>query len=97
MRLKRRSQQKWVQPEQNSSNTSNDKPTDYDCPVCGHKLVEHQYIKDGQTKKMLRCPGANETPSDRTGFNESKKKHKDVAYFWNKNGTWWSKKFGELN
>ena len=81
-----RSQQKWVQPGQNSSNTSNDKPTDYDCPVCGQKLVEHQYIKDGQTKKMLRCPGAN----------KSKRKHKDVAYFWTKNGTWWSKKYREL-
>ena len=85
-----RSQQKWVQPgtnRTNSSNTSNNKPTDYDCPVCAQKLVEHSYIKDGQTKKMLRCAAAN----------KSKRKHKDVAYFWTKNEKWWSKKYGELS
>ena len=77
----------WVQPADKTSSASNDKPTDYDCPVCKQKLVEHSYIKDGQTKKMLRCAAAN----------NSKRKHKDVAYFWTKNGTWWNKKYGELD
>ncbi len=78
-------QHKWVQPG-NSINTA-EKFTDFKCPVCDAFLVEHEYVKDGITKKMLRCAVAA----------LSKQKHKNVAFFWTKNHKWWSQKFGELN
>lgn len=61
--------------------------TSHSCPVCRKSLVEHSYSKDGQIKTMLRCSD----PKSRQD-----KKHKDVAYFKTKNGSWWSPKFGEL-
>ena len=73
----------WVQPGQKSPTA--EQFTDFKCPVCDAFLVEHEYVKDGQTKKMLRCSVAN----------RSKQKHKDVAFFWARE-CWWSKKFGEL-
>ena len=74
----------WVQPGQNIPTA--EQFTDFKCPVCDAFLVEHEYIKDGQTKKMLRCSVAD----------KSKRKHKDVAFFWSRE-RWWSKKFGELS
>ena len=72
----------WVQPS--NSTPTKEQFTDFKCPVCDAFLVEHEYVKDGETKKMLHCAvGAN------------KKKHKDVAFFWSRE-RWWSKKFGEL-
>ena len=66
--------------------TLQEKLTDFPCPVCGKPLAEHEYTKDGQLKKMLRCSN----PKARND-----KKHKDVAFFWSRE-RWWSKKFGEL-
>jgi DNA topoisomerase I len=69
---------------------SNQKPpaqiTDYPCPVCQKPLEEYSYVKEGQSKKMLRC-------SDPKSRNDQK--HKDVAFFTTQKG-WWSPKFGEL-
>ncbi|QSJ16147.1 type I DNA topoisomerase [Nostoc sp. UHCC 0702] len=61
--------------------------TSYSCPVCKKPLEEYSYIKDGQSKTMLRCS----QPQSRQD-----KKHKDVAYFSTQKG-WWSPKFGELS
>ncbi len=63
------------------------KITTYPCPVCKKPLEEYSYIKEEQTKIMLRCSD----PQSRQD-----KKHKDVAYFNTPKG-WWSPKFGELN
>ncbi|GAA6615831.1 type I DNA topoisomerase [Scytonema sp. NUACC26] len=60
--------------------------TKYPCPVCQKPLEEYSYVKEGQSKKMLRC-------SDPKSRNDQK--HKDVAYFTTQKG-WWSPKFGEL-
>ena len=76
-------QHQWVQPGQNKPTA--EQFTDYKCPVCDAFLVEHEYVKDGQTKKMLRC-----------SVGSDKRKHKDVAFFWSRE-RWWSKKFGELS
>ena len=56
------------------------------CPVCEEKLVEREYEKDGQKKRMLVCS----SPQARTD-----KKHQGVAYFESRN-VFWSKKYGEL-
>ena len=61
--------------------------TSYSCPVCKKPLEEYSYIKDGQSKTMLRCS----QPQSRQD-----NKHKDVAYFSTQKG-WWSPKFGELS
>lgn len=74
----------------NNKSPNNKSPqslTSYPCPVCKKPLEEHSYSKDGQSKTMLRCSD----PKSRQD-----KKHKDVAYFHTKNGSWWSPKFGEL-
>ncbi|MFN6568066.1 type I DNA topoisomerase [Dendronalium sp. ChiSLP03b] len=63
------------------------KLSSYPCPVCKEPLSEYSYLKDGQSKTMLRC-STKESWKD--------KKHKDVAYFSTQKG-WWSPKFGELN
>ncbi|KAF3887746.1 MULTISPECIES: type I DNA topoisomerase [Nostocales] len=60
--------------------------TEYPCPVCKKPLEEYSYVKEGQSKKMLRC-------SDPKSRNDQK--HKDVAFFTTQKG-WWSPKFGEL-
>ncbi len=60
--------------------------TEYPCPVCQKPLEEYSYVKEGQSKKMLRC-------SDPKSRNDPK--HKDVAFFTTQKG-WWSPKFGEL-
>ncbi|GAB1544157.1 type I DNA topoisomerase [Scytonema sp. NUACC21] len=60
--------------------------TKYPCPVCQKPLEEYSYIKEGMSKKMLRC-------SDPKSRNDQK--HKEVAYFTTQKG-WWSPKFGEL-
>ncbi|MBW4615119.1 MAG: type I DNA topoisomerase [Desmonostoc vinosum HA7617-LM4] len=62
------------------------KVTEHPCPVCKKPLEEYSYIKEGQSKTMLRC-SAQESRQDN--------KHKDVAYFRTAKG-WWSPKFGEL-
>ncbi len=62
------------------------KLTDYPCPVCGKKLAEREYEKDGNKKRMLVCS----SPQSR-----GDKKHKTVVYFESK-GVYWSKKHGEL-
>ncbi len=74
----------------NNTSSNNKTPqslTSYPCPVCKKPLAEHSYSRDGQSKTMLRCSDAN---------SRQDKKHKDVAYFKTKNGSWWSPKFGEL-
>ena len=76
-------QHQWVQPGKKTATA--EQFTDYKCPVCDAFLVEHEYVKDGQTKKMLRC-----------SVGSDKRKHKDVAFFWSRE-RWWSKKFGELS
>ncbi|MEA5553052.1 type I DNA topoisomerase [Anabaena cylindrica UHCC 0172] len=83
---------KWEAPKTKTSETEKTpkpsaKITSYPCPVCKKPLEEYSYIKDGQSKTMLRC-SAQESWKD--------KKHKDVAYFHTPKG-WWSPKFGNLN
>ncbi len=63
------------------------KKTEYPCPVCKKPLEEYSYMKEGQSKVMLRCS----SPDARND-----KKHKDVAYFGTQQGGWWSPKLGEL-
>ncbi len=63
------------------------KMTAYPCPVCKKPLEEYSYIKEGHSKKMLRC-------SDPQARKDTK--HKDVAYFSTQKG-WWSPKFGEIS
>ncbi|MBD2777057.1 type I DNA topoisomerase [Iningainema tapete] len=81
----------WEQPRSQAANASPQKSkasiTEYSCPVCHKPLQEYSYMKDGQTKTMLRCSN----PKSRNDA-----KHKDVAYFSTAKG-WWSPKFGELN
>jgi len=62
-------------------------PTAFSCPVCGKPLEEYPYLKDGQTRRLLRCS----TPAARTDA-----KHRDVAFFQSPSGIWWSKRYGEL-
>ncbi len=81
----------WAAPGSKASKDAGSKKppgkiTKYPCPVCKKPLEEYGYIKDGQSKTMLRC-------SDSKSRND--KKHKDVAYFNTAKG-WWSPKFGEL-
>ena len=81
-------QKTWQPPRSKDDKTENQKPptvlTNHRCPVCKKELEEYSYVRDGQTKKMLRCSD----PKSRQD-----KKHKDVAYFQTKSG-WWSPKFG---
>jgi DNA topoisomerase-1 len=62
------------------------KLTEHSCPVCGEKLVEREYEKEGKKKRMLVCS----SPQAKTD-----KKHKEVIYFESRNA-FWSKKYGEL-
>jgi DNA topoisomerase I len=82
----------WEAPRNQSTKAVNSqksapKLTKYPCPVCQKPLEEYSYIKEGQSKTMLRC-SAPQSRQDQ--------KHKDVAYFSTQKG-WWSPKFGELN
>ena len=82
----------WEPPQTKAVQTENQqkppvKVTTYPCPVCKKPLEEYSYIKEGQSKTMLRCSN----PQARKDT-----KHKDVAYFNTQKG-WWSPKFGELN
>jgi DNA topoisomerase-1 len=78
----------WEPPRNNSSAQ---KPlaqiTQHNCPVCKSLLEEYVYIKDGQSKNLLRCSN----PKSR---NDSK--HKDVVFFYTQSG-YWSPKFGNLS
>lgn len=77
----------WEAPRNNSSAQ---KPqaiiTQHNCPVCKSFLEESVYIKDGQSKNLLRCsnPKSRNDP-----------KHKDVVFFATASG-YWSPKFGNL-
>jgi DNA topoisomerase I len=73
-------------PTDKSVNKKEQQLTSYLCPVCGTPLAEYTYVKDGQTKKMLRCSSAK-------AFKD--RKHKDVVFFESRGG-WWSKKYGNL-
>ena len=80
----------WEQPRSQAAKGANpQKPatiTTHHCPVCKKPLEEYSYMKDGQSKILLRCSN----PQSRNDH-----KHKDVAYFNTQKG-WWSPKFGEL-
>lgn len=81
----------WEAPKTKTSQDENSpkpsvKKTAYPCPVCKKPLEEYSYIKDGQSKTMLRCSGKDSWKD---------KKHQDVAYFNTAKG-WWSPKFGNL-
>ncbi|MGH2412990.1 MAG: DNA topoisomerase, partial [Microcystaceae cyanobacterium] len=62
------------------------KLADHACPVCGEKLAQREYEKEGHKKRMLVCS----SPQARID-----KKHQEVAYFESRN-IFWSKKYGEL-
>ncbi len=62
------------------------KLTNYPCPVCQQPMSEYSYVKEGQSKTMLRCSVTKSRHDP---------KHQDVAYFHTPKG-WWSPKFGEL-
>jgi DNA topoisomerase-1 len=62
------------------------KLTAHACPVCGEKLAQREYEKEGLTKRMLVC-SSQKARTD--------KKHKSVVYFESRN-VFWSKKYGEL-
>jgi len=62
------------------------KLTKYPCPVCQQPMSEYSYVKEGQSKTMLRCSVTKSRHDP---------KHQDVAYFHTPKG-WWSPKFGEL-
>ncbi len=82
----------WEQPRAQAANVVGANPqkqallTTHPCPVCKKPLEEYSYIKDGQSKILLRCSN----PQSRND-----QKHKEVAYFNTQKG-WWSPKFGEL-
>ncbi|MDF5719832.1 MAG: type I DNA topoisomerase [Rhizonema sp. PD37] len=82
----------WEAPRSQAANVVAANPqkqallTTHPCPVCKKPLEEYSYIKDGQSKILLRCSN----PQSRND-----QKHKEVAYFNTANG-WWSPKFGEL-
>ncbi|MDX2097076.1 MAG: type I DNA topoisomerase [Leptolyngbyaceae cyanobacterium bins.59] len=59
--------------------------TDIPCPVCGAFLERYTYMREGQSKVMLRCT----IPENRKG------KCQDVAFFQGRDG-FWSPKFGVL-
>jgi DNA topoisomerase-1 len=86
----------WEPPQDKSQhNSANPKSgeatatqlTAYRCPVCQQPLEEYHYLKDGQTKRLLRCSD----PKAR-----GNRKHKDVVYFHTAQG-WWSPKLGDLS
>jgi DNA topoisomerase I len=77
---KKKAQKKTV------SQKSDSRASNYACPVCGEFLTEKEYVKDGQTKKMLVCSNSK---------SGSDSLHKDVAFFQSRN-TWWNPKLGEL-
>jgi DNA topoisomerase-1 len=77
----------WELPKQKREESSQSfKLTVHACPVCGEKLAQREYEKEGLTKRMLVC-SSQKARTD--------KKHKSVAYFESKN-VFWSKKYGEL-
>ncbi len=77
----------WELPgEKPQEPASSGKLTEYSCPVCGEKLAEREYEKEGLKKRMLLC-SSSQARTDR--------KHKEVVYFESKN-VFWSKKYGEL-
>ncbi len=77
----------WELPGENPQETAPSlKLTKHPCPVCGEKLAEREYEKDGQKKRMLVCS----SPQARTD-----KKHQGVVYFESRD-VFWSKKHGEI-
>jgi DNA topoisomerase-1 len=77
----------WELPKQKREESSQSfKLTVHACPVCGEKLAQREYEKEGLTKRMLVC-SSQKARTD--------KKHKSVVYFESKN-VFWSKKYGEL-
>ncbi len=77
----------WELPgEKPQQSASALKLTEHQCPVCGEKLTEREYEKEGHKKRMLVC-SSSQARMDR--------KHQEVVYFESKN-VFWSKKYGEL-
>ena len=60
--------------------------TNHPCPSCGALLIRHVYQKEGKDKVMLRCS----LLENRRG------KCKEVAFFQNREGGFWSPKYGNL-
>ena len=63
--------------------------TDYACPVCGKPMAENTNHREGPAKarRFLKCS------NPLSGRDIS---HKDVVYFRDKGGQWWSPKLGKL-
>jgi DNA topoisomerase-1 len=77
----------WELPGENPQEPAPSlKLTEHPCPVCGEKLAEREYEKDGQKKRMLVCS----SPQARTD-----KRHQGVVYFESRD-VFWSKKHGEI-
>ncbi len=66
--------------------TKSELSTQLKCPICESILETHPYMKNGQSKIMLRC----------TNPKTRQTKCKEVAFFESKTGNWWSPKFGEM-
>lgn len=80
-------QKVWERPGQKREKSSQPlKLTPHSCPVCGEKLAEREYEKEGKKKRMLVCSSSQ---------SRTDKKHKDVIYFESRN-VFWSKRYGEL-
>ena len=80
-------QAKRTLPEPSSKPKGTTTPSGYKCPVCSSNLEQYDYVKDGESKSLLRCSN----PESR-----DKSNHKQVVFFKTRTGNWWSKKFGEL-
>jgi DNA topoisomerase-1 len=77
----------WERPGEKRKEPSQKlKLTDHACPVCGEKLAEREYEKEGKKKRMLVCS------SPQAGAD---KKHQGVVYFESGN-VLWSKKYGSI-
>ncbi len=86
-----RSNAKIVSPANSTgkvgARAKNESPANlHPCPVCGERLIEREYERDGQKKRMLVCS----SPTARTDG-----KHEGVVYFESRN-VFWSKKYGEI-
>jgi DNA topoisomerase-1 len=78
--------ERWELPQPKTENPPADL-TDFPCPVCSKPLVKIPYRKDGIDKVMLKCSDSKAS---------QRKDHADVVYFWTSQGSYWSKKFGQL-
>lgn len=59
---------------------------DFSCPVCKKQLERYDYVRQGQTKSLLRCSDiqARANPN-----------HKNAVFFLTRQGNWWNKDFGK--